>query len=60
MQEVLEQLLDYLKGIWIKRRYIMIATWLICPPSWFFISQLEDVYESEARVYADTQSILKP
>ncbi|NQZ87223.1 MAG: chain length determinant family protein [Colwellia sp.] len=60
MQEVLEQILDYLKGIWIKRRYLMIATWLICPLGWLVVSQLQDTYESEARVFADTQSILRP
>jgi polysaccharide chain length determinant protein (PEP-CTERM system associated) len=60
MQEIIEQVLDYLKGIWIKRRYLMIATWLICPIGWLFVSQLEDVYESEAIVFADTQSILGP
>lgn len=60
MQELIEQAIDYLKGIWIKRRYIIISTWLICPPAWIFISQLDDVYESQARVYADTQSILGP
>jgi len=60
MQEVLEQILDYLKGIWLKRRYLMIATWLICPLGWFAVSQLQDTYESEARVFADTQSILGP
>lgn len=60
MQEVIEQILDYLKGIWVKRRYIMISTWLICPIAWLYISQLDDVYQSEARVYADTQSILGP
>jgi polysaccharide chain length determinant protein (PEP-CTERM system associated) len=60
MQEVLEQILDYLKGIWIKRRYLMIATWLICPLGWLVVSQLQDTYESDARVFADTQSILSP
>ncbi len=60
MQEVLEQVLDYLKGIWLKRRYLMVATWLICPLGWFAVSQLQDTYESEARVFADTQSILGP
>ncbi|WP_440874888.1 XrtA system polysaccharide chain length determinant [Thalassotalea sp. PLHSN55] len=60
MQEVIEQILDYLKGIWIKRRFIMISTWLICPLAWIYIAQLDDVYQSEARVYADTQSILGP
>ena len=60
MQEVIEQVLEYLKGIWIKRRYMMIATWLICPVGWLVVAQLENVYESEATVFADTQSILGP
>jgi polysaccharide chain length determinant protein (PEP-CTERM system associated) len=60
MQEVLEQILDYLKGIWIKRRFLMVATWLICPIGWFAVSQLPDTFKSEARVFADTQSILGP
>jgi len=60
MQEIIEQVLDYLKGIWIKRRYLMIATWIICPLGWLYVSQLDDVYESEAIVFADTQSILGP
>ena len=60
MQEIFEQVLDYLKGIWIKRRYIMIATWIICPIGYYAVAQLDDVYESEARVYVDTQSLLRP
>ena len=60
MQEIIEQILDYLKGIWIKRRYLMLATWIICPLGWYYVSQMEDVYESEARVYVDTQSLLRP
>jgi len=60
MQEIIEQIIDYSKGIWLKRRFIIISTWLICPLAWVLISQLDNVYESEARVYADTQSILGP
>ena len=60
MQEIIEQIVDYLKGIWIKRRYLMIATWMICPVGWLVVTQLDNVYESEATVFADTQSILGP
>lgn len=60
MQELIDQVIDYLKGIWLKRRYIMVSTWLICPLLWILVVNLDDVYESEARVYADTQSILGP
>lgn len=60
MQELFDDLLDYLKGIWIKRRYIIVSTWLICPIGWVAVSMMPDIYESQARVYADTQSILAP
>lgn len=60
MQELFDDLVDYLKGIWIKRRYIIISTWLVCPIGWFAVSMMPNIYESEARVYADTQSILAP
>jgi len=60
MQEIFEELIDYLKGIWIKRRYIIIATWLICPLGWYVVSAMPDTFKSEARVYVDTQSLLRP
>ena len=60
MQEIIEQIIDYLKGIWLKRRFIIVSTWLICPLAWVYIAQLDNVYESEARIYVDTQSILGP
>lgn len=60
MQEIFDDLLDYLKGIWIQRRYIIISTWLMCPIGWGVVSMMPDIYESKARVYADTQSILAP
>ncbi len=60
MQEILEQIIDYLKGIWIKRRYIIVATWIICPIGWYFVAQMPDVYKSTARVNVDTQSLLRP
>ncbi|PKI15766.1 XrtA system polysaccharide chain length determinant [Colwellia sp. 12G3] len=60
MQDIFEEIIDYLKGIWLKRRYIIIATWLICPIGWYFVAAMPNVYESEARVYVDTQSLLRP
>ncbi|MBL4763681.1 MAG: chain length determinant family protein [Colwellia sp.] len=60
MQEIFDDLIDYLKGIWIKRRYIIISTWLICPLGWGVVAMMPDIYQSKARIYADTQSILAP
>ncbi len=60
LQATIQQVLDYIKGIWIKKRYIIISSWLVCPLGLFFVSQMPDVYESKARVYADTRSMLQP
>lgn len=60
LQKTLEQILDYLKGVWIKKRYVMICSWLICPIGFIYVASLPDIYESEARVYVDTRSVLQP
>ena len=60
MQDIIQEVIDYLKGIWIKRRYIIISTWLICPIGWYMVASMPNVYKSQARVFVDTQSLLRP
>ncbi|GAB3001745.1 XrtA system polysaccharide chain length determinant [Psychrosphaera aestuarii] len=60
LQATIQQILDYIKGIWIKKRFIIISTWLICPLGLFLVAKMPDVYESKAKIYADTRSMLKP
>ncbi len=60
LQATIQQILDYIKGIWIKKRFIIVSTWLICPLGLLFVANMPDVYESNAKVYADTRSLLKP
>ncbi|MCB5226732.1 MAG: chain length-determining protein [Paraglaciecola sp.] len=60
LNQAIEQLLIQLHGIWIRRRYVIITAWLICPAAWFAIYKMPPVYQADARVYFDTQSILEP
>ncbi|WP_440903488.1 XrtA system polysaccharide chain length determinant [Catenovulum sp. SX2] len=60
LQQTIDEILGYLKGIWIKKRFIIITTWLICPIAWLYVANLQDVYQSNAKVFADTRSILQP
>jgi uncharacterized protein involved in exopolysaccharide biosynthesis len=60
LQATIQMVLDYIKGIWIKKRFIIMSSWLIAPLGLFLVAQMPDVYESKARVYADTRSMLKP
>ncbi|MDP5029783.1 MAG: Wzz/FepE/Etk N-terminal domain-containing protein [Paraglaciecola sp.] len=60
LQKSIDQLVDYIKGVWVKKRYVIISTWLICPLGFFYVASLPDVYSSEARVFVDTRSVLQP
>ncbi|NCP63941.1 MAG: chain-length determining protein [Paraglaciecola sp.] len=59
-QKTIELFIDYLKGVWVKKRYVMLCSWLICPIGFIYIASLPDEYESKARVYVDTRSVLQP
>jgi len=60
MQELMAQLLSHLKGIWKYRWHAVIAAWVVALAGWITVYKLPDRYEASARVYVDTQSILKP
>jgi polysaccharide chain length determinant protein (PEP-CTERM system associated) len=60
MEELISQLLSSVRGIW-KYRWLAIATmWLVGIAGWLRVATLPDDYQSTARVFVDTQSILKP
>src|SRR5512141_971091 len=60
MQELVAQLVGYLRGIW-HRRWIGLAfAWLVAIVGTLVIFRLPDKYEASARVYVDTQSLLRP
>ncbi len=60
MNPVVEQFLGYARGIWRRRWLMLIVSWLVAVVSWVYIYSLENRYQAQARVYVDTQSLLKP
>lgn len=60
LQQTINMVLDYLRAIWLKKRYIMIFSWIICPLGFIYTLSLPDVYDSEAQVFVDTRSMLQP
>lgn len=60
LQHTLTQILDYVKGVWIKKRYVIIFSWLLCPVGFLYVASLPDVYSSKAQVFVDTRSVLQP
>lgn len=50
----------YLHGIWRRRWIVAAICWVICIAGWAGVFQLQDIYESQARVYVDVNSMLTP
>nr|ANT95942.1 lipopolysaccharide biosynthesis chain length determinant protein [Zoogloea resiniphila] len=60
MEDILRQLSVILRGMWLYRWWGLAAAWIVGPIAAATVYLLPDRYESSARVYVDTQSILKP
>lgn len=60
MNETVEQLMGYVRGIWRRRWLVMGIAWLVSAVAWVAIYLMPNEYEAKARLYVDTQSLLKP
>jgi polysaccharide chain length determinant protein (PEP-CTERM system associated) len=60
MAEITAVLLNFLKAIGKYRWHAIVITWVVALIGWAVVLRLPNQYEASARVYVDTQSILKP
>ena len=60
MEDLTTQLLPYLKGIWKYRWHGAATIWVVAMAGWLTVYKLPDNYMSSARIYVDTESVLKP
>jgi polysaccharide chain length determinant protein (PEP-CTERM system associated) len=60
MQDFLDQLMSYVRGAWRFRWYMHMIAWPLCLGGWGLVYYLPDQYEASARVFVDTQSVLRP
>ena len=60
MEQIITQALFAAKGIWKYRWYSMVVAWILVVAGAAVVYKLPDNYQTSARVYVDTQSILKP
>jgi len=60
MHDLLNQAIDQLRSLWQFRWPALIAAWIVCVAGWLGVMAMPDMYEATARVFVDTQSILKP
>ncbi len=60
MQEVLQQVVAVLRGMWKFRWPSIIVAWVVAAVGVGVVWRIPDQYEAAARIYVDTDSILKP
>ena len=60
MAELTAVILTFLKAIGKYRWYAVVISWTVAVVGWVVVYKLPNDYQASARVYVDTQSILKP
>ena len=60
MNNIVPQVVDALRGMWQGRWAGLAVAWLTAVAGTVFVFLTPDKYEATARVYVDTQSVLKP
>ncbi len=59
-QELLAEVLDYVRGMWRYRWWAAGLAWLVCLVGWLGVYALPDNFEASAKVFVDTNNLLKP
>ena len=60
MREILNQLSEYIWGIWRFRWTGLLVIWLVAVGGWVFVFLTPENYLATARVHVDTNTILRP
>lgn len=60
MEELLRQALTVGRGMWKYRWPALVVAWIVAIAGVVAVFRIPDRYEASARIYVDTQSILKP
>jgi len=60
MEELVTQIVGYLRGMWRFRWWGLAFAWVVGLAAGTFIYLMPDRYESTARIHVDTQSVLRP
>jgi polysaccharide chain length determinant protein (PEP-CTERM system associated) len=60
MDDLIRQGIAILQGMWQRRWVGLAAAWIVGIAGVVAVMRMPDVYEASARIYVDTQSVLKP
>lgn len=52
--------LSYISNVIARRWTVLLIAWIVCPLGWLGVASISNSYTSEAKIYVDTQSLLRP
>jgi len=60
MDQLIDEVLAALRGMWRRRWYGVLAAWVVAALGAVVVTRIPDRFAAEARVYVDTKSVLRP
>lgn len=60
MQEALAYLFSYIWGVWRHRWIALVLAWVTALVGWAYVWQMPESYVASARLFVDTNSVLRP
>jgi polysaccharide chain length determinant protein (PEP-CTERM system associated) len=60
MDELRSLLRRYILGVWRNRWFAIAVSWMVCVAGWVLVSAIPNQYESDARLYVDSDAVLTP
>lgn len=60
MLDLKGMILHHVAAMWRRRWYAIVIAWAVCTGGWVYVAFLPDQYDAKARVYVDTDTMLRP
>ncbi|EAQ98905.1 XrtA system polysaccharide chain length determinant [Congregibacter litoralis] len=60
MQEIIGQALTYVWGIWRHKWLALAVAWVVALGGWAYVYKMPESYVAKAKVYVDTNTVLRP
>jgi polysaccharide chain length determinant protein (PEP-CTERM system associated) len=60
MQEAFALIEEKFLAVWQRKLLALLLAWPICLGGWLYVSHLPDIFDARARIYVDTDTLLKP
>jgi polysaccharide chain length determinant protein (PEP-CTERM system associated) len=58
VQQIIDEVLDHLRGMWRFRWIALLGSWVVALVAWYFVYTMPNIYQAAAKVSVDTNRLL--